>query len=61
MKNRIAFYMEKLNRTPVQVAEELEVYCSTVTRWRDNEIMPTRKNMDKLAKLFGCTPKDLIE
>jgi len=61
MKNRIAFYMNKVDRGPNWVAGKIGVHCSTVMNWRDNEdVIPRGKNIEMLAEIFNCKVKDLI-
>lgn len=49
-----------LGLTQAQLAELIGVSNYAVNRWETTEILPQRKNLEKLAAVLGCQPRDLI-
>ena len=47
------------NLTQEDVAREIEVDQSTVSKWELQEKVPLRKYQKKLAELYGCTAEEL--
>lgn len=46
--------------TQNDVAKELGVRCSSVSKWECGQAMPTVDKLPAIAKLYGCTVADLV-
>ena len=49
------------NLTQEDVARQLRVPRSMVSRWETNRAMPRATTLKKLAQLYGCTVDDLLK
>lgn len=61
MRNRLQYWMDKIDRGDTWLSNKLEVDRATVYKWRKNRSQPSSKNMIKIAAFFECDIKDLIE
>lgn len=52
---------EKVNITQKDLAEQLNVDASTVTKWETGAAMPRADKLPELAKILGCEVSDLFE
>ena len=43
------------------VARKLGVSQQAVAKWEASKSKPTLQHLDKLAKLYGCSAKDIVE
>ena len=46
--------------TQEELADKLDVSQNTVSRWEKGEMMPSRANLQKIAKLFGVTVQEIF-
>lgn len=46
--------------TQIEVAERMEVLQGAVSHWEQGLHLPTARNREKLAKLYGCTVEELL-
>lgn len=46
--------------TQYELAVELHVSRNTVHRWEIGEVMPSKANLQKIAKLFGVTVQEIF-
>lgn len=51
---------KKANLSQQQVAIEMGVDRTAVSKWEVGEAFPRADKLPKLAKLFGCTVDDLL-
>lgn len=51
---------ERQGLTQTQIADQLEVDKSTVSKWESGDSTPLRKYRRKLCELLGCTEAELL-
>lgn len=44
-----------------EVAERIGVHCNSVLSWENGESEPVAENLQKLARLYGCSIEYLLE
>lgn len=47
--------------TQVELAQELGVTRRSIIRWENHQTEPSMKKIEKMAKFFGCTVKELLK
>lgn len=59
--NAIAFYRKQTGKTQQDLADELNVDRTTVSKWESGKAMPKAKMMPFIAKAVGTTLDALYE
>lgn len=57
---KIKEYRGKFGLTQKDLAEKLFVTFQAVSRWENDEVEPSIDTIKEMAKLFGCTPNELM-
>ena len=47
--------------TQSQAAEKIGVDPITIIQWEKGSNIPTKRNLEKAARVYGCTTNDLLE
>ena len=58
--SKIKEYRTKMGLTQKDLAEKLCVTFQAVSRWENDEVEPSIDTIKEMAKLFGCTPNELL-
>lgn len=61
MRGNMKAERARLGLTIEDVAKEVGVNRNSVFRWESGEVEPTAENLEKLARLYGCTVEYLLE
>lgn len=59
--NNYIRFCAKVGKSPSAVAEEIGLYKSTVTNWKNRGTKPTDATLQRVADYFGVTVEDLLE
>lgn len=60
VKPPLARLREKKGLTQNDLAELIGVPQNTIARWESGAVIPREKSVEKLAKVLGCKPMDII-
>lgn len=60
LTNRLRIMRNRAKLSQRAVGEHMEVDHTTVGRWENDETPVTMEIIEKLAKLYGCHPAELI-
>lgn len=58
--NRLKAVLAEQDKTGKWLAEELKVSPITVSRWAQNTSQPDLETINKIAKLLGVDPREII-
>ena len=56
----LPLYMKRVNMNQTDLANALEVSKSTVHCWLHGKAFPRMKEIEKMARIFGCDTDDLL-
>ena len=59
--NAVKFYRKKANLSQEQLAEQLGVDRSTVTKWETKENLPRANKLLHIARILGCGVDELLQ
>lgn len=59
--NNYIRFCSKVGKSPSAVAEEIGLYKSTVTNWKNRGTKPTDATLQRVADYFGVTVEELLE
>ena len=59
--NNYIRFCAKVGKSPSAVAEEIGLYKSTVTNWKNRGTKPTDATLQRVADYFGVTVEELLE
>ena len=55
----IAEWRNAKGMTQKELAEALKTQQSSVSSWESGKTIPTKKTIEKIAAIFGCSPEEL--
>lgn len=58
--NRLKAVLAEQDKTGKWLAEELKVSPITVSRWSKNTSQPDLETINRIAKILGIDPRDLL-
>lgn len=58
---KIKHYRKQAGITQDQLAERAEIHPVSIRKYETNKMTPRWENVNKIAKVLGCSPKQLLD